>query len=240
MLANALLPENDYFSQTMEETFALMDEIVSYTHVYNCGKLSDITRIEIFQFIAYLAASDDTVKKEETDFINLYFDTEWTPQTLAAYLMANGIHNDGFDKMIPLSLEILVQADNVLIQEGLLRKQTISETLICLYQLLGEMFIKSSPHPTKWEASDLASYMDLLDGFVNENLTEKHRNQNTTKAPPLPENEEKVCVESEDIGIVAPKKKDDLSEKDSHNGEDTAILIISKEEDLGIIAPKKS
>lgn len=170
MNVSAFTQDVDYTSQTIEETFALMDEVVAHTNVYDCGRLSDITRLELFQFVAYLAASDDTVRKEETDFINSYFGTDWSPQELAAYLMENGIHNQGFDKMVPLSLEVLVQADNVLNQDSQQGMVTISETLIGMYQLLGNMFIKASPHPTNWELHDLDEYINWLNLYVSQNV----------------------------------------------------------------------
>ena len=239
MNANAFIHDVDYTAQTIEETFALMDEVVVHTNVYDCGKLSDITRLEVFQFIAFLAASDDTIKKEETDFINSYFGTDWTPQKLADYLMENGIHNEGFDKMVPLSLEVLVQADNVLNQGGQLRTKTISKTLIGLYRLLGNLFINSSPHPTNWETHDLAAYIDHLNHYVNQNFKKSPILEADEEITFLPQDTELKSNESEDVGIAAPKKEYDVAAVVSQKEADLSITI-KKDEDSGIIAPKKS
>lgn len=240
MIANALIQDSDSASQTIEETFALVDEVVAYTKVYDCGKLSDITRLEFFQFIAYLAASDDTVRKEETDFINSCFGTDWTPQGLAAYLMENGIHNQGFDKMIPLSLEILVQADNILSRDGLLHRETLSETIICLYQLLGNLFIKSSSHPSNWEHHDLDVYIEHLNNYVSQNFKKTPNLKIVKKTAIISENTESINGDSEDIGIAAPNKEDDLGAVAIQEETDLLITTVNKDEDSGIIAPTKS
>lgn len=240
MNVSAFIQDVDYMSQTIEEMFALMDEVVDYTDVYDCGgRLSDITRLELFQFVAYLAASDDTVRKEETDFINSYFGTDWSPQGLASYLMENGIHNQGFDKMIPLSLEVLVRADNVLNQDGQQGKVTISETLIGMYQLLGNMFIKASPHPTNWEAHDLAGYIDCLNLYVRQNIKKASKAKAVEEMPIFPQKSAPRNNECEDAGIAAPIKGDDVVTTVPLDDIDLSLTILKKEEDSGIIAPKK-
>lgn len=240
MIANALIQDSDSASQTIEETFALVDEVVAYTKVYDCGKLSDITRLEFFQFIAYLAASDDTVRKEETDFINSCFGTDWSPRGVAAYLIENGIHNQGFDKIIPLSLEILVQADNILSRDGLLHRETLSETIICLYQLLGNLFIKSSPHPSNWEHHDLDAYIEHLNNYVSRNFKRMPKQKIAKETTLISENTKLLNGDSEDIGIAAPIKEDDSGAVAILEETDLLITTVKKDEDLGILAPIKS
>lgn len=240
MLANALIQDRDNATQMIEETFALMDEVVALSNVYDCGKLSDITRLELFQFIAYLAGSDDEVRQEEADFINSYFGTNWTPQELAAYLMENGIHNEGFDKMIPLSLEVLVQADKVLKQDGLLRRETISKTLISLYQLVGNMFIKGAPHPSNWEAHDLDAYIEHLKQYVSQNFKNTPESLVEATTIILPQKSELSRTESGDVGIAAPSKEEDMPIVEPQTETHLSSPTLKKDEDSGIIAPRKS
>ena len=211
------MPNNNQFNMTehvkmvMESALSLIDESASGTGVFSCGNLSEITRLELFQFVAYLSASDDAVQQTETDFLNRVFGENLNPDTLAAYLKNNSIRNGEFEKMIPFTLEILIQVDAVLASQKKGWRGNMSELLISLYELLGEVFIESVPHTEVWEEFDLLAYVSFLKSFIHENMT--------------------------DFNSASVVYKEDVI--DELLSPSDGFIISSKKEDLGIIAPKK-
>lgn len=195
----------------MDSALSLIDETASATGVFCCGNLSEITRLELFQFVAYLSGSDDVVQQDETDFLNRVFGENLQPDALAAYLKNNAIRNGDFEKMIPFTLEILVQVDAVLASKKQGWSGNMSELLISLYELLGEVFIESVPHTEVWEEFDLLAYVSFLKSFIHENASDFNSLPEAYKEDVIdellsPSDGFIISAKKEDIGIIAPKK----------------------------------
>lgn len=212
------MPTNKQFTMTehvrtvMESTLSLIDEAASATGVFCSENLSEITRLELFQFVAYLCASDEIIQQEETDFLNQIFEEDWQPNDLADYLNNNAIRVGGFEEIVPFTLETLIKVDAALSNQKQDWRGNMCELFISLYELLGEVFIETVPHTEEWEKFDLLTYTSFLKSFVYKN------------SPSFRPSSEGY-------------KKDTIADFTSQSDD---FIISAKKEDLGIIAPKKS
>jgi hypothetical protein len=83
-------------------------------------------------------------------------------------------------------------------------------------------------------------YIEHLNNYVSQNFKKTPNLKIVKKTAIISENTESINGDSEDIGIAAPNKEDDLGAVAIQEETDLLITTVNKDEDSGIIAPTKS
>ena len=129
--------------------------------------LGAIAKQEMGMFMMYLAASDGEISQEEADLISETCDLDLTVESVAEYIDDNDLYSEAFEQKEPVSLKVMVAADNVLYQSG----QSISgsEALLETYRALGIGLITADDVVTGNEEQDLNIYINMMTEYRNKN-----------------------------------------------------------------------
>lgn len=154
-----------------------------------------IMKVDMLNFILYLAAADNTLAPEEVDFVRDYLDLDASPSDLSKFIVDHNLHTDDYLKDTPLSLNIFVRVDN-----EMYRANPDSPDLCSLYvrtfEILGEYFINIDNNVEKSETSSLNAALHKMLIYIDVNSSRYLH----TKADTILENNNDVSV-SVDVGM---------------------------------------
>ena len=132
-----------------------------------------IMKVDMLNFILYLAAADNTLAPEEVDFVRDYLDLDASPSDLSKFIVDHNLHTDDYLKDTPLSLNIFVRVDN-----EMYRANPDSPDLCSLYvrtfEILGEYFINIDNNVEKSETSSLNAALHKMLIYIDVNLSLIH------------------------------------------------------------------
>lgn len=74
--------------------------------------IRDRLRMDLRNFALYLSASDHVISLKETKFIEIFLDFFLSPQQAKERILKYNIYSETFENTLPVSLELLAQADN--------------------------------------------------------------------------------------------------------------------------------
>lgn len=154
-----------------------------------------IMKVDMLNFILYLAAADNTLAPEEVDFVRDYLDLDASPSDLSKFIVDHNLHTDDYLKDTPLSLNIFVRVDN-----EMYRANPDSPDLCSLYvrtfEILGKYFINIDNNVEKSETSSLNAALHKMLIYIDVNSSRYLH----TKADTILENNNDVSV-SVDVGM---------------------------------------
>jgi len=129
--------------------------------------LGTIARVEMGLFMMYLSASDGEVSWEEAELISGACGLNLTVEGLAEFIDENRLYSEAFEQQVPVSLKILVAADNVLHEEG----ESISGSLelIECYRALGIGLINADEEVDPNEERDMDTYLKMMTDYRDAN-----------------------------------------------------------------------
>lgn len=166
----------------------------------NCSDLDvsnidETARIEIGMFMMYLSASDGIIQWDEVKLISDVCKLNLSPDSLSQFIEENNIYSTEFEKKVPLTFRIMVQADNQL-SELITPETSLSETMLTVYKLIGTELIESDGDIDNDELNNYNIYINMLTDYRNKNLIKaNHAVSGLTK------NSSQIKH-----GVVAPKK----------------------------------
>ena len=133
--------------------------------------LGTIARVEMGLFMMYLSASDGMVSWEEAKLISDTCGLNLTVESLAEFIDENNLYSEAFERQVPVSLKILVAADNVLHEEG--GEVSGSLELIESDRALGIGLINADEKVDPNEERDMDIYLKMMTDYRNANYRGK-------------------------------------------------------------------
>lgn len=189
---------------SMTDTLDLSSKVME--KINSDMKWSEMIKIELLQFLMYLAASDGEITRDESTFILDYLDIDFSPYKINKYVKENDIYSVDFEEEPPASLKLMVLADNSLHEQELDLGQTISEAMIELYRRMGKEFIQCDGIETEQEKEDLNIFIRSMRDFAFDNL-DIHKTSVKTGYDKKPRKTPKDTPIIENCDVAAPKKE---------------------------------
>jgi len=125
-----------------------------------------ICKIDLLQFLAFLASGDGGVCFRETLFIRDNLGFSFTPDKLTMFKYERNLDSDAFRSRIPTSVTYFANAD-VNAPDKLPGVRTaVTKTLVATFRKMGEEFIACNSRVGERELEDFTRYMALLDHYV--------------------------------------------------------------------------
>lgn len=165
---------NQELKETLGLFYSMVDALDSKAKVMEKLNLkmkwSEAIKIELLQFLMYLAASDGQITMDESTFIFEYLDIDFSPIRINDYIRENDIYSVEFEEEPPASLKIMVQVDNSFQEQEITLGQTASEALIEIYRRIGKAFIQCDGTEDEQEKEDLKIFLRMMRDFAISNL----------------------------------------------------------------------
>ena len=142
-----------------------------------------VLQYDLSRFLVYLSAADGKVVQQEIDCIKDYLDVDFY-----SYVEENKINiyvpDEEYIEDVPVSLQILVMADNVLYEEGSPESigNTCADMLIDLYDQLGRELMACDNDISDLEIENIISYNSMLNAYLFRNSKSYQYNIVDTKA----------------------------------------------------------
>ena len=132
------------------------------------GSYGDLFRMELGNFLIWLAASDGVIKWSEAYFISDCLEQDLAPTSVVAYMRKSDICWDEFAQQVPLSFDMSVQIDNQLFEQG--QDSTVSDTLFNLYLEFGSMIATADGDIDEQEQINYDAYLTMLNSYLDDHL----------------------------------------------------------------------
>ncbi|SCI49161.1 Uncharacterised protein [uncultured Blautia sp.] len=126
-------------------------------------------KMEIAMYMMYLSASDGEIKWEEAKAISNLCDLSLTPSNVGDFIREKNIYSTEFESKVPVSFDLAVKGDNLLLQQGIHLDETLSELMISTYKYVGEALIKSDDNVDDNEVGDYRIYISMLEEYRDKN-----------------------------------------------------------------------
>lgn len=165
------------------------------------GDVGKVARFEVGKFMMYLSASDGEIKWSEASAISTLCEMNLSPDTIGEFIRENNIYSIEFEKTVPVTLQLIVKADNILLENNMLEEDIDGpKLLIDLYKYAADCFIGYDGDVDVNEENDKHIYISMMENYINENSSRRKssvlgfsKNSGNDSAP----------VKS---GVTAPKK----------------------------------
>jgi hypothetical protein len=131
--------------------------------------IDKVAKLEIGMFMMYLSASDGKIEWEEAKTISEICDFNLSPNNVADFIREKNIYSTEFEAKVPISFQMIVQADNVLKEEGLIPEVFGADLMITTYKAVGEVLIKSDGDVDENEIKDYNIYINMLQEYRDKN-----------------------------------------------------------------------
>lgn len=128
----------------------------------------EILKADVVMFLLYLAASDGELSEKEAGFIGSYLGIYYTVDKMREEIRDNNIYSTDFEQRIPLSVVLMVQADNKIVQNGYI-DSTGSRMIYDFFKLVGQAFLACDNSIGNIELDNLARYLNNIKMYINEN-----------------------------------------------------------------------
>ena len=197
----------------MEKVYELCDQMEEKTNfgknmgLHSEATITNVLKMNVICFLAYLAASDGVVSWKESRFIGEIMDVHMTPVKLNEIIQDNNIYSTEFEEQAPLILQIFVAMDNTLYENGVDNNVELGDALFELYRFLTVGLVESNGRTTdtmdESEKEDAQTYLGMMRSYIDDH-TEKHH---TDIILDYGKNRKrKRTDEVNDVGVKAPKK----------------------------------
>ena len=133
-------------------------------------KTREVLKLDILCFAMYLSASDGHINHAEARFLSKFLRIPVKEEQIADTIREANIYSTEFEQRPPLSLQRLLQADNLLISRGVDVNRYSSECLIDLFSAIGYEIINSDNDAAMNEKADFNIYIGMMKNYVEKNL----------------------------------------------------------------------
>lgn len=170
-------------------------------------RFSDILKLDLLCYLAYLAASDGVISWNESRFISKLLDINLTPNRLSSIIEEKNIYSTEFEHRPPIMMQIFVAFDNAIYDSdasAIIGDELgeLGDALFKIYICVTKELVESNGRTTDdmdpEENKNVQAFLGMLQNYIEEN-TEKHHSDvivNFTKND---------CHKSEN-GVKAPEK----------------------------------
>ena len=167
----------------VQQMYQICDQMEEKTNfrenmgLHEDATVTNILKMNLICFMAYLAASDGVVSWKECRFIGEIMDVRMTPAKLNEIIQDNNIYSTEFEEDPPMILRIFVAMDNTLYENGIDNSTELGDALFELYRFVTVGLIeangRSSETMEEGEREDAQTYLGMMRNYIDDN-TEKH------------------------------------------------------------------
>lgn len=145
---------------------------IGHTDFIKSNGKSDLTktfRIDMLNFLVYIAFSDGRISKEEYKYINLLMGTEFTKESIIGYANTWGLQTESIKEQPPRSLEPFVRS-NVGGETGEISNEyyDLVQLYVTTFNYIGNDLIASNDDINPGEVQALSSYIMMLTESIEE------------------------------------------------------------------------
>ena len=126
-----------------------------------------ILQYDLISYILYLSNSDGRVSKAEKDFLSMYSEMDWTYDEIKSFINEHGINSEEFKSKIPLSVQMVVIADNKLYEER--NQHSGCRMIYDFYKVIGQAVLACDKEVGNNEIEALSQYLGILKEYINSN-----------------------------------------------------------------------
>lgn len=155
---------------------------LGYTQLDPSGTMIDCLRLDLSTFLMYLSASDGTVDWREAEFLRDYLDYNFDTTDIIKLINELKLYTSDFENKIPLSMQLLVRADNAMYEANGQTEWLASISLFQIYSELGREFIACDDEIEENELRDLNIYLNSLQGYIESELKSTCTNEGNESA----------------------------------------------------------
>ncbi len=127
-----------------------------------------VLKIDILNYLVYLAISDNNIQPEEIKYINKLLGYDFTKESLRSYMVKNHLDSDEFLKKVPSSLPYYVRQNNGVELSLGLNSFNLIELYTATFYNIGRQFIASNHVVCQSEIDALTQYGILLDVYIKQ------------------------------------------------------------------------
>lgn len=107
------MDREEYYVDILEEYYECGDRIDKDLLIVSSDIATEATRNimrnDFIKLFSYLSAVDEVISPKDVEFINLYFETEMTPNDLKDFINVNNTYSNTFENEIPTSFKRVVK-----------------------------------------------------------------------------------------------------------------------------------
>jgi len=193
----------------LSETMAQMADLHEKMDLDEDFEVSSLLKIDIFCFLAYLAASDNIISWNETRYISELLDLNLTPNKLNELIIEKNIYSTEFEAKPPMMLQLFVALDNAIYESGAAIDEELGSVLMKFYMVAGIGLVESNGESIEEEFTvkqDFEIYINMMRSYLEENTLRHHTDIifNYSKNGYSKENS---VTKNSSGAVKAPKKK---------------------------------
>ena len=174
--------------ETMQGMYDLCDLIENLVDkerlkASNVEKISDVLKLCLLSYLAYLAASDGVISWKESEFIGEMLNYNITPAKLKEFIENNNIYSTSFECTVPIIMEIFVTFDNIVYKSGIFDyndgvARESGKALFLLYILLTRKMLalngRNEDTMLPEEAENVNTYLGMLNNYIENSYERNH------------------------------------------------------------------
>jgi len=165
---------NPKLKQTLEQLYDLCDTFdsspVNPPERRGNKSTRQILELDLMAYVMYLSASDGHVSSSEARYVGDIVGCYVAPDQLANLIKENDIYSTEFEQRPPISLQIFVRQDKLLIAAGKGGDKTASEILCDVFGMIGVDVIKSDNDIAANERADFEIYFKMMKKYIDQQL----------------------------------------------------------------------
>ena len=127
----------------------------------------ELFRLELTQFMMYLASSDGEIHPNEAKLIEIITQYEFSPQYIEEFVKKNNIYSYEFEEKIPEAIKVAVAVENYARKNGLdPSKRRFVDKFYHLYKSVGNILLGVDGDIDTNEKADLNTYLNNIYEYV--------------------------------------------------------------------------
>ena len=155
--------------EAVKKLYAIAVDVDHFLHLKKRSsvELRDVFRVELLNFLLYLAESDEYIARKEAEAINRCCEVELRRSEMSKMIREDNLYTVTFERKIPLSLNLLCQTDRQLAEQTDSRP-SYTERYLSLLEEIGRLFLLCDGSANEDEKRDLKIYIGNLRQYAVE------------------------------------------------------------------------
>lgn len=164
------LEQTGGLDQAVKELYAVAEDVDHFVKLRNRSsiELKDVFRVELLDFLLYLAESDQYIARNEAEAINRCCEVDLGRSEMRKRIREENLYTVTFERKTPLGLDLLCQADRQL-AEQLESSPSYAERYLSLLEEIGRLFLLCDGSANEDEKRDLKTYIGNLRQYAAKN-----------------------------------------------------------------------
>ena len=126
----------------------------------------DVVQSDLTFFSLYLSASDHEISYREKTFISENLCVDFTIDEMRQIISQRNIRSDEYEKCVPISVKMMVNADNEIVRKG--NKNAKGGSLLYgMFKNVGQALLACDDEVAEEEIVDLSNYLNMIKNYIN-------------------------------------------------------------------------